>query len=242
MIELHQLSKRYSDGTVGLHSLDLRVAAGELYALLGANGAGKSTAIHLLLGLIAPSSGTAAIAGHDIARQPVAARRSLGYIPEQVALYDDLDARHNVRYLARLAGGNPSLTECAGALIDVGFPADALRRPARLLSKGMRQKAAIASVVMKRATVLLLDEPTSGLDPKAANELLDLLAMLRGRGCAILMATHDLLRMNALADRVGIMQRGRLVFERSRDELADADLLAIYLDFMTSPGDAPRPA
>jgi ABC-2 type transport system ATP-binding protein len=242
MIELRNLSKRYDDGTVGLHPLDLTVAPGELYALLGANGAGKSTAIHLLLGLIAPSSGTARIAGVDVVRAPVEARRSLAYIPEQVALYDDLDARHNVRYMARLAGGAPTLAACEAALREAGFPADALARPARLLSKGMRQKAAIASVVMKGATVLLLDEPTSGLDPKAANEFLDLLAMLRARGCAILMATHDLLRMNALADRVGIMQRSRLVFERPRAELAGADLLAIYLGFMTSPDAASCPS
>lgn len=232
MLETINLSKVYEDGSTGLHSLNLRVKPGELYAMLGANGAGKSTAINLILGFIQPTEGTAKINGMDVKEHPIETKQLIGYIPEQVALYGDMDARTNLRYFARLSGKDPTLDECADILAGVGFPGNAVRRKARMLSKGMRQKVAIAAIKVKGAKVLLLDEPTSGLDPKAASEFLALLKQLRAEGKAILMATHDLLRMHPIADRVGIMKSGVRVAELTRQELDRQDLEELYLSYM----------
>jgi ABC-2 type transport system ATP-binding protein len=236
MLETISLSKVYEDGTRGLHPLNLRVKPGELYAMLGANGAGKSTAINLILGFIQPSEGTAKIDGLDVRERPIDTKQLIGYIPEQVALYGDLDARTNLRYFARLAGKDPTLSECDDILVGVGFPREAVGRKARMLSKGMRQKVAIAAIKVKGAKVLLLDEPTSGLDPKAASEFLALLKELRDDGKAILMATHDLLRMHQIADRVGIMKSGECVAELTRKELDQQNLEALYLSYMARNG------
>lgn len=232
MLEIQDLAKTYEDGNVGLEGLNLQVHPGELYALLGANGAGKSTTINLLLGFIFPSRGTAKINGLDVVAQAVETKRHIGYIPEQVALYADLDARTNLRYFGRLAGKNPSLESCDRLLEEVGFPKEAVARKARYLSKGMRQKVAIAAIKLKGAQLLLLDEPTSGLDPRAASEFFRLLSQLRAEGRAILMATHDLLRMHQTADRVGIMKGGSLVTELTRRALDQLDLEQVYLDYM----------
>ncbi|MBI5366485.1 MAG: ABC transporter ATP-binding protein [Planctomycetes bacterium] len=229
MLETQDLSKTYEDGAVALAGLNLAVRPGEIYALLGANGAGKSTTINLLLGFIRPTRGTATIGGLDVVAQSLESRRHVGYIPEDVALYGDLDARTNLRYLGRLAGLRPTPAECDRVLEETGFPREAVGRRARHLSKGMRQKVAIAAIRMKGAELLLLDEPTSGLDPRAAAEFLRLLAQMRAEGRAILLATHDLLRMHPLADRVGIMNAGRLVAERTRQELDRQDLEQVYL-------------
>jgi ABC-2 type transport system ATP-binding protein len=236
MLETIDLSKIYEDGTRALDTLNLVVRPGELYAMLGANGAGKSTAINLLLGFIEPSKGTAKVNGLDVKDHPIETKRLIGYIPEQVALYSDMDSQSNLRYFARLAGQELSLCECETALIDVGLPKEALGRRSRELSKGMRQKVAIAAIKVKGAKVLLLDEPTSGLDPKAASEFLALLNRLRDEGKTILMATHDLLRMHQIADRVGIMSSGELVAELTRQELDRQDLERLYLSYMGKSG------
>ena len=230
MISIHQLSKRFEDGTTSLHALDLHVRVGEVCALLGANGAGKSTTIHILLGLIQPSSGRAEIGGHDVVRAPIAARRCTGYIPEQVALYDDLNAPENVRFFLELNGHRVTLLECRDALRSVGFPEVAFERRVRLLSKGMRQKVVIAALRQRRPKALLLDEPTSGLDPRAASEFLDLLEALKSGGCAILMATHDLMRVRYFADQVAILDRGRVVARCEQPKLRHTDLEQLYLD------------
>jgi ABC-2 type transport system ATP-binding protein len=236
MLETINLTKVYEDGSTGVRGLNLSVRGGELYAMLGANGAGKSTTVNLILGFIQPTEGTAKVDGLDVQEHPVETKRALGYIPEQVALYADLDARANLRYFARLSGKDPTLSECEQILIDTGFPRDAMRRKARVLSKGMRQKVAIAAIKVKGAKVLLLDEPTSGLDPKAASEFLALLNQLRAEGNAILMATHDLLRMHQIADRVGIMRSGERVAELTRQELDRQDLEKLYLSYMARNG------
>lgn len=236
MLETINLTKVYEDGSTGVRDLNLQVKPGELYAMLGANGAGKSTTVNLILGFIQPTEGTAKIDELDVKEHPTETKRLLGYIPEQVALYGDLDARTNLRYFARLSGQEPTLDTCTDILVDVGFPPDAVRRKARMLSKGMRQKVAVAAIKIKGAKVLLLDEPTSGLDPKAASEFLVLLEQLRSEGRAILMATHDLLRIHPIADRVGIMRSGEIVAGLTRQELDKQDLEALYLSYMSRNG------
>ncbi len=247
MIEAIDLSKRYEDGVMALDALSLKVNPGEIYCLLGANGAGKSTTIHLFLNFIEPTSGRVLLNGIDVAASPLEAKRHVGYVSENVMLYGNFTARENLDFFARL-GGRQRLTtsDYHMTLRRVGLPERAFERRVKEFSKGMRQKLGIAIAMIKDAPALLLDEPTSGLDPKAAAEFQDTLRELASRGKAILMSTHDIFRAKELADRVGIMKEGRKVMERTREELEFENLEHLYLDYMrggidSEPRTGPQP-
>lgn len=233
MLEAIDLTKQYEDGVLALEGLSLKVSPGEIYCLLGANGAGKTTTINLFLDFIRPTRGRALVKGVDCAERPLEAKEHLAYLSENVTLYGNFTARQNLVFFARL-GGRTDLgrDECRAILQRVGLPDRAVEQRVRSFSKGMRQKLGIAIAISKRAPALLLDEPMSGLDPKAAAELVDVLAGLRDQGRSILMSTHDIFRARQLADRVGIMRGGRKVAELDRDELERTDLEALYLDIM----------
>ncbi len=232
MLKAENLSKRY-EGSTALSDLNLEVNPGEIYCLLGANGAGKSTTIRLFLNFIQPSSGRATVDGVDVTKAPLETKKVLAYIPEQVMLYPHLSALENLEYFAALAGHEHySRKELEAFLLRSGLQADAHAQRVSTYSKGMRQKVGIAIALAKRARALLLDEPTSGLDPEASNEFSGLLQQLRGDGVAILMATHDLFRAKELGSRVGIMRRGLLRAELDPSTLGHADLERIYLDHM----------
>ena len=232
VLEARSLVKRYGD-IEAVAGLDLSIQPGEVYCLLGPNGAGKTTTIHLFLGFIEPDSGSVRVSGFDVARRALDARRRLAYVPEQVMLYRNLSGLENLQYFAALGGRETLSTErLTEILVDVGLPRPAVGRRVAEYSKGMRQKVGIAIAVAKDAEALLLDEPTSGLDPKASREFSELIETLRGRGVAVLMATHDLFRAKESGTRIGIMRHGRLVTELSTDEIGHADLERIYLDHM----------
>ena len=213
MLQAEALTKVYRPGAApALDRLDLTVPPGEVFCMLGPNGAGKTTTVNLFLDFIAPSSGRALVCGIESRRDPLAARRKLAYIPENVMLYGKLTGLENLRYFTELATGvRPGRDELLGLLARAGFPADAADRPVAGYSKGMRQKVGIAAALAKHAEALLLDEPTSGLDPLAANEFAALIASLRDGGMAVLMVTHDLFLAQSCGDRVGIMRSGRMV-------------------------------
>lgn len=237
MIEAIDLTKRYEDGVLALDSLRLKIEASEVYCLLGANGAGKTTTLDLFLGFIEPSSGQALINGVDVFRNPLEAKRYVGYLSENVRLYGHLTARQNLEYFAQLAGqGAVSKAEGSALMARVGLPEGAFERQVKQFSKGMRQKLGIAIATIKNAPALLLDEPMSGLDPKAAAELVESLKGLRESGKAILMSTHDIFRAKELADRVGIMRSGKKVAELTKAELEHENLERLYLDFMRGDG------
>ncbi len=246
MLQAIDLSKRYEDGVLALDALNLRVQPGEIYCLLGANGAGKTTTINLFLDFIKPTSGRTLVNGIDVSRDPLEAKRYLGYVSENVMLYGSFTARQNLDFFARLGGRAASRDDLYRVMREVGLPEKAFEQRVREFSKGMRQKLGIAIAMIKDAPALLLDEPTSGLDPKAGAEFLETLVELRSRGKAILMSTHDIFRAKQLADRVGIMKEGRKVMERTREELAFEDLERMYLDYMRggvdAEGQAPEPA
>jgi ABC-2 type transport system ATP-binding protein len=231
MLEASNLSKRY-DGTVALDGLDLRVEPGEVVCLLGANGAGKTTTIHLFLGFIEPTAGSARVAGLDVRAEPLAARRRVAYVPEQVNLYRSLTGLENLAYFTTLGGGSASIKVLLGILAEVGLDRAEAERRVGTYSKGMRQKVGIAIALARRASALLLDEPTSGLDPEAAGEFTALLRRLSDDGVAVLMATHDLFRAKEVGHRVGIMKRGRLVDTLPTAAVGHAELERIYLDHM----------
>ncbi len=233
MIEAEDLTKRYEDGVLALDALNLAVAPGRIYCLLGANGAGKTTTINLFLNFIEPTSGRALIDGIDVARRPLDAKQHIAYLSENVMLYGNFTARQNLDFFARLGGRNQLDREAYYAVMRrVGLPERAFEQRVREFSKGMRQKLGIAICMIKDAPALIMDEPMSGLDPKAAAELVETLQELRNSGKAILMSTHDVFRAKEMADVVGIMKEGRKVMERSRAELGQDDLEQLYLDYM----------
>lgn len=227
-LQADALEYRYGDKPV-LKGLDLHVRAGEIYALLGGNGAGKSTALSLFLGFIAPVSGTVTVCGVDPYTDSAQARRHMAYVPESVALYDHLTAYENIDYFLALAQApRDRATVVEPALRAVALPQDAWDRRVSGFSKGMRQKVAIALALARRAPVLLLDEPTSGLDPGATAEFNQLLAALKSQGVAILMVTHDLLGAADVADRIGFLYQGRLDAEMAAEGQGRFDVQALH--------------
>lgn len=226
-IVVRDLVVRYAQRCV-LDGLSLTVGAGEVYALLGGNGAGKSTTLQALLGFVSPASGEVSVCGRKPSVEPVQVRRSIAYIPENVALYDHLSARENVRYFLDLAAAQRSRAEIEDAFSTVGLGAEAWDRRVSGFSKGMRQKTAIALAMLRRASVLLLDEPTSGLDPGAAADFNALLTTLRKGGAAILIVTHDLVGAADIADRIGFLEHGRIVAEAAATGDERFDLRALH--------------
>jgi len=233
MLQAAGLTKRYEDGLLALDHLDLTVNHGELFCLLGANGAGKTTAINLFLNFIEPTEGTALVDGIDVTKEPLTAKRHIAYVSENVMLYENFTARQNLDFFAKL-GGKHGLgkNDYYGVLRRVGLQEKAFEQRLKYFSKGMRQKLGIAIAILKDARNIVLDEPTNGLDPKAGAEFMALLRELRGEGRAIFMSTHDIFRAKEEADRLGIMKDGRLVSVLTRAELAAANLEKLYIQYM----------
>ena len=194
-----------------LSGVSFAVAAGEVYGLLGGNGAGKSTTLATFLGFLPAASGRVVVNGLDVGTDLVAAREAIAYLPEAASLYEHLDARENLRYFLQLAGVRCSAADIDAALDRVSLGAEARGLKLRGYSKGMRQKVAIALAILRDTDILLLDEPTSGLDPTAIDEFHDLVRGLADAGKAILMVTHDVYGACQVADRIGLLRGGQLV-------------------------------
>ena len=233
LIQAINLTKRYEDGLLALDHVTYDIFPGEVFCLLGANGAGKTTTINLFLDFIPPTEGEARINGINCHQNPLEAKKYVAYVSENVMLYGNFTARQNLDFFAKL-GGKARLTkkDYYDVMRQVGLEDRAFEQHVKDFSKGMRQKLGIAIAMIKDAPAILLDEPTSGLDPKAGAEFLELLKRLKQEGKAILMSTHDIFRSKEIADRVGIMKEGRLVMQRTREEMAHEDLQKIYLDYM----------
>lgn len=233
MLQAIDLTKRYEDGNLPLDALNLEIKPGEIFFLLGANGAGKTTSINIFLNFIEPTSGHALIDGIDVMEKPLETKKHVAFVSENVMLYGNFTARQNLDFFARL-GGKTNLTkdDYYNVMRRVGLQEEAFERKLKTFSKGMRQKVGLAIAIIKDADNIVMDEPTTGLDPKSAAELMQILINLRNAGKSILMCTHDLFRAKAVADRVGIMKEGRLVMLRSREEFLQDDLERIYLDYM----------
>lgn len=228
MLSAKDLTKKYGAQTA-LNQLNLDIKAGEIFALLGQNGAGKTTAINCFLGFVEPTSGGAYIDQLEVAKNLQTIRRQLAYIPETVMLYPNLSGIENLSFFSSLAGFSYSTTELESYLNYAGLQAAAHHQRLGGYSKGMRQKVGIAIAVAKQAKALLLDEPTSGLDPKAANEFSSILQQLAENGTAILMATHDIFRAKETAHRIGIMKEGDLVSITDTASVSASALEALYL-------------
>jgi ABC-2 type transport system ATP-binding protein len=232
MLEARGLTKRYGDA-IALDGLSLQVAPGQVTALLGANGAGKSTTIALFLGLIAPTGGEALVDGVSVCADPAAARAKLAYVPETASLYPSLTGVETLQFFADLAGRpRPSAAEAVAALTAAGLPEAAAGKRVAGYSKGMRQKTALAIAIAKGAKALVLDEPLSGLDPVAAIETTAAIRARAEAGAAVLMATHDLFRAHDIADRLVILKAGRVVAETNPSEVDARGLETLYVAHM----------
>lgn len=228
MIKTVNLHKKYGNFTA-LESLNLEIKSGEIYALLGQNGAGKSTTINILLGLIKATSGDAFINGISVTEHPQDIKKNLAYIPETVLLYPNLTGLENLDFFSKIAGFSYSKDELSDFLMRTGLQPSAYDKALGGYSKGMRQKVGIAIALAKNAKVLLLDEPTSGLDPIATAEFTEIVRQLGHEGRTVLMATHDIFNAVSVATNIGIMKQGQLVQNLPSKAFTAEELQELYL-------------
>jgi len=220
VLDVQGLTKRY--GTfVAVDNLNLRIERGEIFGLLGPNGAGKTTTILMLLGLTEPSSGSVRVLGYDPTRQPLSVKARVGYLPDAVGFYDELTARENLAYIARLNGlsrkeGNSRIEE---AITRMGL-SNVIDRPVRTFSRGMRQRLGVADLLIKRPQLIIMDEPTLGLDPEAARQFLQLIVQLRDEGITLMLSSHLLHQVQAVCNRVGLFSKGKMQLVGAVPELA----------------------
>ena len=211
MIETHDLTKYF--GSLGaVQSVSFRVGKGEAFGLLGPNGAGKTTTIRMLTTLLAPTSGTAAVAGHDVTTAPLDVKRSIGVVPQMLNLDIDLTCSENLEYHGRLHQMRPDdrNTRIEELLRFVGLW-EKKDTPVEHLSGGMRRRLLIARGLMHRPAVVFMDEPTVGLDPQARRMIWGLIEALKRSGITILLTTHYIEEADALCDRVAIMRAGKII-------------------------------
>ena len=224
MIRVDELRKEYGR-VVAVDSVSFSVEAGEFVALIGHNGAGKSTTIKVLTGQLSPTAGAVSVADVDVLKDPGAARAKLGYVPEEPALYDYLTCREFLELVIELRGGG-DLDE---ALEMTGLGADA-DRLIREYSQGMRRKTALAAAVVSKPPVLVLDEALNGLDPPSAARVKAYLRGLCDAGCAVLLSTHVLETVEKLADRVVMLAHGKVVADERVADIGDEGLERLFLE------------
>jgi len=219
MIRCIALRKTYGS-VVAVDDLDLEIETGEIFGFLGPNGAGKTTTIRMMVGLLAPTSGTVTLGGHDIRLEPEAAKALTGYVPDQPALYDKLTGLEFLRFVGGLYAVDASDLERRGADLLEEFGLEACADELiETYSHGMKQRLTLAAALIHRPKILLLDEPMVGMDPQGALALRRLLAGLAAGGVTIFLSTHSLGVAEELCDRIGILDRGRLVAIGSLPEL-----------------------
>jgi ABC-2 type transport system ATP-binding protein len=232
VVTTRALSKRYGD-VWALRDLDLEVRRGEVLGYLGPNGAGKTTTLRLLLGLIAPTAGSATIFGLDVQREALAVHRRLAYVPGDVNLWPSLTGRETLALLGRVQGQvDPAYRDALIARFDFD-PS----KKTRAYSKGNRQKLALIAALMSRADLLILDEPTSGLDPLMEQTFRECVAEAKQAGQTVLLSSHILSEVEALCDRVAILRRGELLQVGTLAELRHLSALRIDATFDGPPPD-----
>lgn len=228
VLEAQGLTKRYGD-FVAVDNLSLTIKEGEVFGLLGPNGAGKTTTILMLLGLTEPTEGKVRVLGLDPSRQPLSVKSHVGYMPDEVGFYDELTARENLSYIAKLNAipRNEISHRIDEALGRVQL-SDVADKRVGAFSRGMRQRLGLADVLIKKPQLIIMDEPTQGLDPELARQFLDLIRTLKEERITIMLSSHLLHQVQAICDRVGLFSQGRLVLQGTVPELARKVLGGAY--------------
>lgn len=227
-IEIDGLTKRFGD-VVAVDGLNLSVEEGEIFGFLGPNGAGKSTTIDTLLDFIRPTEGTVTVLGHDAQREGEAVRQKTGVLPDAYHVYDRLTGRQHLEFVLEMKGAN----EDPETLLERVNIADAADRKAGGYSKGMRQRLVLAMALVGDPDLLVLDEPSTGLDPNGAREMREIIREENDRGTTVFFSSHVMEQVEAVCDRVAIINRGQLVavdtIEGLRDATETGEVLYVYV-------------
>ena len=240
-VEVSNLTKIYSGGVVGVRELSFNVYPGEIYALIGPNGSGKTTTLRIIATLIKPTRGALRVFGVDVAREPLKARSLLAYLPEEAGAYRDLTGLDFIRFMLSLRFTGRRLEEAVSEAIEISSLEGGLKRPIRTYSKGMKRLLALSAVLASRPRLLILDEPTAGLDVERSLQVRDLVKKYnRELGVTVLLSSHNMLEVEFLAHRVGMLYRGRLIGEGSPGELKKkltaSNLEEVFVKLKTTSG------
>ena len=233
VVETKDLSKRYRE-KLAVNALNLTIEEGEVFGFLGPNGAGKTTTILMLLGLTEPTSGQVSVCGFNPTSQSLEVKKRVGYLPENPGFYDDISARENLLYMARLnrIPEDEARRRTAEVLDQVGLTDDS-RRVVKEYSRGMKQRLGIAEVLVKKPIAVILDEPTLGLDPDGAIRILELIKELnRDHGLTVMLSSHQLQQVQQICSRVGIIVKGKLIVQGEMDKLGKAILKGREWNFL----------
>jgi linearmycin/streptolysin S transport system ATP-binding protein len=222
VLELAGLGKDYG-ARAAVRAIDLAVRRGEIFGLLGPNGAGKTTTISMACGVITPSRGTAKVAGHDVRTDTFAAKRAIGLVPQDLAIYEDLTPRQNLTFFGRLYGLDPAtVAERSAWALGIAGLTDRAGDIVKEFSGGMKRRLNLAAGLVHKPTLLVLDEPTVGVDPQSRRHIFDSIRALRDDGVTVLYTSHYMEEVEELCDRVAIMDAGAVVAEGTLAELAGA--------------------
>jgi sodium transport system ATP-binding protein len=224
VIEARDLSKVFTDKKRGeiraVDRVSFNCVPGEIYGLLGANGAGKTTTLRMLATILAPSSGTATVAGYDVVREPAKVRENIGFLSTATALYDRLTAFETVEYFGQLYGLDSATIKYRSDELFKALDMEEFRdRRCAKLSTGMKQKVSIARTLIHNPSVMIFDEPTSGLDVMTARSIIDFIRQCRDRGKTVIFSTHVMTEVEKLCDRIGIIHGGQLRSEGTLEEM-----------------------
>jgi ABC-2 type transport system ATP-binding protein len=233
VVDTKNLTKRYRE-KLAVNALNLTIDDGEVFGFLGPNGAGKTTTILMLLGLTEPTSGQVSVCGFNPTSQSLEVKKRVGYLPENPGFYDDISARENLLYMARLnrIPEDEARRRTAEVLDQVGLPDDG-RRLVKEFSRGMKQRLGIAEVLVKKPTAVILDEPTLGLDPDGAIRILELIKVLnRDHRLTVMLSSHQLQQVQQICSRVGIIVKGKLIVQGEMDKLGKAILKGREWNFL----------
>jgi ABC-2 type transport system ATP-binding protein len=227
MVKTHNLTKtfRRADGTAveAVKSVDLTIERGEIFSLLGPNGAGKTTTISMISGLLKPTAGDALIGGYSITKQPMAAKKLMGFIPQEVALYPELSARQNLRFFGKLYGHyGADLNRRVDEVLDFIDLTERQKDKISTFSGGMKRRVNIGVGLLHKPDLIYMDEPTVGIDPQSRRRILDTVAQLRDEyGMTVLYTTHMMEEAQELSDRVAIIDHGEVIALGTQGELTE---------------------
>jgi len=233
IVEVNRLAKNYN-GFQAVKGVDFSIQQGEIFSLLGPNGAGKTTTISMLSGLLAPSSGEATVKGHSVVREPLAVKKIIGVVPQEIALYDSLSARENLFFWGRMYGmhGSQLKQRVEEVLQQIGLAEKAGKR-VQTYSGGMKRRVNIGVGLLHKPEIIFMDEPTVGIDPQSRRNILEAVKALNQQGMTVLYTTHYMEEAQELSDRVGILDHGELIALGTQDELTrlvgENDVLRLHL-------------